>query len=65
MKDLTNPPKPGARAPRMIRGIERDARHQHKLVAPTDTAADIYSHLRWVGPGTFLVAAYIHKRMGH
>ena len=65
MKDLSDRPARRARPPRMIQGIERDRPRQYKLVAPTDTAADIYSHLQWVGPGTFLVAAYIHKRSGY
>jgi hypothetical protein len=26
-----------------------------------DARADIFEHLPWIGPGTFLVAAYVHK----
>jgi hypothetical protein len=61
MKDLSN----RSAAPRVSQGSERAARGQHKFVSPPDTAPDIYTHLQWIGPGTFLVAAYIHKRLGY
>ena len=64
MKDFLSSATPDARVSRGIRGSGRiNGRPRELVVHPPDAMADIYSHLRWIGPGTFLVAAYMHKRM--
>ncbi len=63
MKDLSNRSTIAASASRATHGSGSVAGHRRTSVATPDAMADIYSHLRWIGPGTFLVAAYIHKRL--
>ncbi len=49
---------------RVGREVERADRRLRGTVSNLpDGMANIYSHLPWIGPGTFLVAAYINKRM--
>jgi hypothetical protein len=38
-------------------------RRFRRLAQQSDTRSELYSHLQWVGPGTFLVTAYIQKRL--
>jgi hypothetical protein len=40
-------------------------RRRLRVAHPPDAHPDIYSHLQWIGPGTFLVSAYIHKQLGY
>ena len=52
--------------PDSARVIHRNARKSdrpgNRVAHAPGGQADIYSHLQWIGPGTFLVAAYIHKQ---
>lgn len=65
MKEFSNRSMLDASAAQAIHGSDRVSGRLRRLVAHSpDTMADVYSHLRWIGPGTFLVAAYIHKRSG-
>lgn len=62
MKDFSGSSAREAGASRVSRGGKRVNGRELGVVAHApDAMADIYSHLPWIGPGTFLVAAYIHK----
>jgi hypothetical protein len=64
MKDFAGSSGREASALRVRGEGERVNRRPRGAVAHSpDGMADIYSHLPWIGPGTFLVAAYINKRM--
>jgi len=66
MEKLSKPPMPRkiqASSVRVDHGSECQAEPpRRRVVRPPDTCPDIYSHLLWIGPGTFLVSAYIHKQ---